>query len=353
LNPNIIVCIQAVGQMNVEPFKDEVKAITWSTYNGQAQGNAIGRILYGEKNPSARLTFSWYTSLYQLDDIANYDLRGQEDTYGRTYQYFDGDITYPFGYGLSYTDFAYSNMKIDKTSATTNDQIQVSVDVKNTGFVSGQEVVQMYVVSPNADKNDRPVKRLQGFEKITLEAGETKTVTMTLETEGLEYWYDEDDRFDYDLGTYEIQISRSAADADIIDTKTFNMQEKAAPQLKTVTITGKQIFDEMEIGEPVKTKVTAALQDDSFVTLTEDMVTYTSSNEAVASVDEYGLVTPISNGTAVITAAVTVDGVTLEDSYAVAVSESPETSKLNLYYIEIKLLSNKNQLFSFKYIKTT
>ncbi len=334
LNGNTVVCIQAVGQMNVEPFKDQVKAITWSTYNGQAQGNALGRILYGEKNPSARLTFSWYQSLYDLDDIGVYSIRANEDSNGRTYQYFTGDVTWPFGYGLSYTDFTYSNMKIDKTQATTKDEIQVSVDVKNTGKTDGQEVVQMYVVSPDAAAKDRPVKRLEGFEKVALKAGETRTVTMTLETDGLSYWMD--GKFDYDLGTYTIQIATSSADEDIQDSRTFSMTEKIDPKLKTVTLTGKAIFDETELGEKVKTELTAALDDDSFWEIPADAVTYESSDENVAKVDEKGAVTAVGFGTATITAKVERDGVTETGSYAVAVQESVK----DLYYLASKADEN-------------
>ena len=329
LNEKTVVCISAVGQMNVEPFKDEVKAITWNTYNGQAQGNALGRILYGEKNPSAKLTFSWYTSLYDLDDIGVYDIRSSETSNGRTYQYFTGEVTWPFGYGLSYTDFEYSNLKLDKTSVNTDDQIQVSVDVKNTGSVDGQEVVEMYVVSPNAEDNDRPVKRLKGFDKVSLAPGETKTATMTLNTDELEYWFEDAGRFDYDLGTYEIQVGPDSATSAV--TASFSMTEKASPTLKTVTLTGKAIFDETEIGEPAETTLTAALSDDSFIEVTD--VTYSSSDESVARVDENGNVTAVGYGTATITAAVTWNGETVTGSYAVAVQE---TAGKDLYYITSK-----------------
>lgn len=326
LNENTVVCISAVGQMNVEPFKDEVKAITWNTYNGQAQGNALGRILYGEKNPSAKLTFTWYTSIYDLDDIGVYSIRSDETSNGRTYQYFTGEVTWPFGYGLSYTDYEYSNLTIDKTSVNTDDQIQVTVDVTNTGSRDGQEVVEMYVVSPDAEENDRPVKRLKGFDKVALAAGETKTVTMTLDTEELEYWFEDAGRFDYDLGTYEIQIG---PDSDTVAlSTTFSMTEKADPTLKTVTLTGKAVFDETEIGEPAETTLTAALSDDSFIDITD--VVYTSSDESVARVDENGNVTAVGFGTATITAAVTWNGETVTGSYAVAVQE---TAGKDLYYI--------------------
>lgn len=329
LNEKTVVCISAVGQMNVEPFKDKVKAITWNTYNGQAQGNALGRILYGEKNPSAKLTFSWYKSLYDLDDIGVYDIRSSETSNGRTYQYFTGEVTWPFGYGLSYTDFEYSNLKLDKTSVNTDDQIQVSVDVKNTGSVEGQEVVEMYVVSPNAEDNDRPVKRLKGFDKVSLAPGETKTVTMTLNTDELEYWFEDAGRFDYDLGTYEIQVGPDSATSAV--TASFSMTEKASPTLKTVTLTGKAIFDETEIGEPAETTLTAALSDDSFIEVAD--VTYSSSDESVARVDENGNVTAVGYGTATITAVVTWNGETVTGSYAVAVQE---TAGKDLYYITSK-----------------
>ena len=98
LNPRTIVYIQAVGQINVEEFKDEVPAIFWCTYNGQAQGNAAGRLLFGEANPSAKLTFSWYSDVDQLPDMGDYNIRSSDNNAGRTYQYFTGDVTYPFGY---------------------------------------------------------------------------------------------------------------------------------------------------------------------------------------------------------------------------------------------------------------
>ena len=332
LNKNTIVCMSAVGQMNVEPFKDEVKAITWSTYNGQAQGNALGRILYGEKNPSAKLTFSWYKSLYDLDDIGVYTIHASETSKGRTYQYFTGDVTWPFGYGLSYTNYEYSNVKIDKVSATTNDQIKVSVDVKNAGAKDGQEVVQMYVVSPDAAAKNRPAKRLKGFDKVSLKAGETKTVTMILDTKGLEYWDDANDKFDYDLGTYEIQVGPDST--QVKGTAKFNMTEKVAPTLKTVTLTGKQTFDDTEIGTAVQTTLTAAMSDDSFIELAG--VTYKSSNEAVVRVDAEGNVTPVGFGVATITASVTKDGVTQTGSYAVAVQSSVPEGVEDLYYITSK-----------------
>lgn len=198
---------------------------------------------------------------------------------------------------------------------------------KNTA-VCIQEVVQMYVTAPDAQAKDRAVKSLKGFDKVALKAGETKTVIMTLETKGVEYWDDVNNKFDYDLGTYTISVGSDSE--QVKGTKTFTMTEKVEPALKTVTLTGKAVFDETEIGTPVQSTLTAAMSDESFTDITD--VTYTSSDENVATVDKNGVVMPIAAGTAVIRAAVTKNGVTEEGSYAVAVQEGVK----DLYYITSK-----------------
>ena len=211
LNSNTVVYIQAVSQINIEPFKDDVKGIFWSTYNGQAQGNAAGRLLFGEANPSAKLPFSWYTDVNDLADVKDYTMRASEDNNGRTYQYFTGEVTYPFGYGLSYSTFAYSNLKISADEVTPDDTITVEFDVTNTSDVDGQEVAELYVVSPNAAALDRPAKRLKGFDKQTIAAGETAHFTIELDLSDLWYWDAENDIQTYDQGTYIIQVGPDSA----------------------------------------------------------------------------------------------------------------------------------------------
>ena len=118
INPKTVAYIQAVGQVDVEEFKENVPAIFWCTYNGQAQGNAMARLLFGEANPSGKLTFTWYQDEKELPHIGDYGIRPNEESKGRTYQYFTGKVSYPFGHGLSYSSFAYSNLKVDKTMVT-------------------------------------------------------------------------------------------------------------------------------------------------------------------------------------------------------------------------------------------
>ena len=135
VNPNTIVVIQSLGMVEVEQFKNnpDVAGIIWTGFNGQAQGTAIASILFGDVNPGGKLNATWYKSVNDLPPITDYNLRGGKDRNGRTYWYFNKDVSYEFGYGLSYTTFEYSNFKISKNAITPNDKITVSVDVKNTG----------------------------------------------------------------------------------------------------------------------------------------------------------------------------------------------------------------------------
>ena len=127
--------MQGMGMVEVEEFKNNpnIPGMIWTGYNGQAQGTAMAKILFGEVNPGGKLSISWYKSVKDLPDFNDYTLRGGNGKNGRTYWYFNKDVSYEFGYGLSYTTFDYSNFKISKTSITPNDKVTVTVDVKNTG----------------------------------------------------------------------------------------------------------------------------------------------------------------------------------------------------------------------------
>ncbi|MGN0149736.1 MAG: glycoside hydrolase family 3 C-terminal domain-containing protein [Clostridia bacterium] len=242
-----IVVMSTVGQINVEPFKDKCKAILWTSYNGQTQGTALGKVLTGEINPSGKLTTTWYANadvakmeLYgasqTIDGIkgayTDYNIQADGTNPGHTYQYYSGTPVYPFGYGLSYTSFEYSNMTIDKTLVDANGTVRFTVDVKNTGRVSGKEAVQLYVSHPNAGSGTTPVKQLKGFEKIELEPGETTTVTFTLDVKDM-YLFDEAEQKDIvPTGTYTAYIAKNANDTS--NSKTFSVTGKLASTLKTV-----------------------------------------------------------------------------------------------------------------------
>ena len=147
VNPNTIVIMQTMGMVEVEDFKNDpnIPAIIYTGYNGQAQGAAMAKILFGEVNPGGKTAVTWYKSVNDLPDFNDYNLRGQNGSNGRTYWYFDKEVSYEFGFGLSYTSFAYDNFKICSDKITPNSRVVVSVDVTNTGKVDGDEVVQVYV----------------------------------------------------------------------------------------------------------------------------------------------------------------------------------------------------------------
>ncbi|HJB57600.1 MAG TPA: glycoside hydrolase family 3 C-terminal domain-containing protein [Candidatus Flavonifractor intestinipullorum] len=329
LNENTVVYLQAVSQINIEPFKDDVKGIFWSTYNGQAQGNAAGRLLFGEANPSAKLPFTWYTDVEQLADIKDYQMSsdttdGSEGNLGRTYQYFTGDVTYPFGYGLSYSAFEYSGLEISAGEVTPDDTITVEFDVTNTSDVDGQEVAEVYVVSPGADKVNRPAKRLAGFDKQSIPAGGKAHFSITLDVSDLWYWDEENNIQSYDQGTYTIQVGADSQQAEKM-TAQFTLEGQLTPELHVATaIPSGHELDVATPGKTITTELSASYNDQSFADLSsaDVTVTYTSSNPAVASVDADGVVTAVAGGIATITATVTENGVTVSDSYPVVVNET-------------------------------
>ena len=151
---------------------ENMPSILTAGYPGEEGGNAIADVLFGDYNPAGRLPVTYYKSVDQLPDFENYDMAG------RTYRYFQGDALYPFGYGLSYTSFEYSNLQLS-SSFKMNESIDVSVEVKNTGEMAGDEVVQLYIKDVKGS-TPRPLVELKGFERIHLQKGEQKSVHFTI-----------------------------------------------------------------------------------------------------------------------------------------------------------------------------
>jgi beta-glucosidase len=154
---------------------ENIPAIVEAWYPGQAGGEAIADIIFGDYNPAGRLPVTFYKSVNDLPPFEDYKMAN------RTYRYFSGEPLFPFGYGLSYTTFSYSKLNVPK-KGTTQGPITVSVSVKNTGKRAGEEVVQLYVSNLTANV-PVPLRTLKGFKRIKLEPGETKSVTFTLSPE--------------------------------------------------------------------------------------------------------------------------------------------------------------------------
>ena len=318
VNPRTVVVMQTLGMVEVDSFKDleNVPGIIWTGYNGQAQGTAMAKILFGDVNPGGKLNATWYRSVDDLPDIADYDLRGGSGKNGRTYWYFGKDISYEFGYGLSYTNFEYSNFRIDRSSISPNDKLTISVDVTNTGAVDGDEVVQVYVRTPDSPASlQRPIKRLKGFQRVSIPAGGSATVNIGISCDDLWFWDPAGERITFDQGRYLFEIGSSSE--DIRGTVEAVMKGTYHAGLKTVVAECDKVV--VNVGDEVQTAVSASMSDDSFYDIRRARVTYSSSNPDVLNVNEDGRVTAVGAGSASVLARVTIDDVSLSDSYALTV----------------------------------
>ena len=206
VNPRTVVVLVASFPFAINWTKENVPAIVHLAHNSEVEGDALADVLFGDYNPAGRLTQTWPKSIEQLPPMMDYDIR-----HGRTYMYFRSEPLYPFGYGLSYTTFAYSNLKTSADRVNSRGSIEASVDVKNTGARAGEEVVQMYVKHLNSSV-ERPNVELKGFRRIALEPGQTKRVTITLKGEQLAYWDSRRKGFVVEGDTVRVMVGRSSAD---------------------------------------------------------------------------------------------------------------------------------------------
>ncbi|MBV4360464.1 glycoside hydrolase family 3 C-terminal domain-containing protein [Pinibacter aurantiacus] len=172
-----VVFVMMTGSALATPWEAEnIPAIVNAWYGGQATGEAVADVLFGDYNPAGRLPVTFYKSTDQLPSFTDYSMNN------RTYRYFSGEPLFGFGYGLSYTTFAYSNFVVP-SSVATGKSVTVSVDVQNTGKTDGDEVVELYIKHGAGSK--APIHALEGFERIHLKAGEKKTVKFTLQARQL------------------------------------------------------------------------------------------------------------------------------------------------------------------------
>ena len=318
-NKNTVVVMQTLGCVEVEDFKnlENIPGILWTGYNGQAQGAAIPMVLFGDVTPGGKLNATWYKSVKDLPPITDYTLRAENGKPGRTLWYFTKPVSYEFGYGISYTTFEYSDFKISKSSITPNDKIVVSVNVKNTGDYDGDEVVQIYMTTPDSPASlQRPIKRLKGFKRVTIPRGQTRLVEIEIDCADLWFWDMQNDRITYDSGRYVFEIGSSSQ--DIRGTVTANMNGRFTPQLKTVVADCR--VSVLEIGQTAQTVTSACLTDDSFIGLDKATVKYMSSNTGVATVDASGKLTAVGPGIASVTVSVTYNDKTVSDTYSIKVN---------------------------------
>lgn len=208
-NPNTVVIVSAGASLET-PWLAHCRALVYGALGGQAGAGAMADVLTGKINPSGKLAETWANT--HADTPAKDNFAGA----GRTVQYREGlyvgyryyqtagvPVAFPFGYGLSYTSFAYSELKADARSVT--------LTVTNTGSRAGAEIVQVYAAKPDA-QIFRPAQELKAFTKVWLEAGESKTVTLPLDDKAFRYWNTKTDSWEVEGGTYELRVGASSAD---------------------------------------------------------------------------------------------------------------------------------------------
>jgi beta-glucosidase len=339
VNPNTVVYLETLGEVDVSAFAGNVPALLWSSYNGERKGESLADVVLGRYNPSGRLPFSWYSDLNQLPAIGDYDIRPTDSTLGRTYMYFTGNVSYPFGYGLSYDKFRYSDLKVDRTHLDANDTLRVSAEVTNTGSTAGDEVAQLYVTTPDAPAAlQRPLKRLEGFEKIALKPHQSKHVDFTVKVPDLAFFNESSNTYQVDTGRYGIQLGTSSANGDIQQQTMVRVSGKLRPTPSVVTAkpvaagdAAKQIAQRVIFpsGTVVDPQLTVSLSDESlFGYVTEGAstplpagmkVSYRSNRPKVVSVDHTGTIHTVGHGVATVTATVDYHGARSSGTFVVDV----------------------------------
>jgi beta-glucosidase len=202
----VVLVLLTGSALAVEWARDHLPAIVLGWYPGEQGGNALADVLFGDVSPAGRLPVTFYRSTGQLPPFEDYAMKE------RTYRYFSGEPLYPFGHGLSYTRFEYAGLQLDRTRVRPDQDLEVSLQVRNAGARDGDEVVQLYVHQVTSSE-PMPLKQLRGFARIRLKRGETRRAAFHLKPAVDFAHYDAARRaFAVDPGEFEIQVGASSAD---------------------------------------------------------------------------------------------------------------------------------------------
>ncbi len=204
----LIVIITGGSAISIPEIRKLSDAVLFVWYPGEEGGNAVADIIFGNANPSGRLPVTFYNSVKDLPPFENYNMEG------RTYRFFKGKPLYPFGYGLSYTNFKYLNAEFNKTIFRENENIVIKLKIKNSGNFDGDEVVQIYAKKLKP-KKFRPIKQLIGFKRVFLKSGEQKVIKIKASLKPLFYWDIKENNYKIEKGEYRVFIGAFSEDKRI------------------------------------------------------------------------------------------------------------------------------------------
>ncbi len=216
LNPRTVVSLVCGSMIMIDDWADQVPAVLYSWYSGMEGGTALTRILFGDVNPNGKLPFSIPKDVTHLPYFSSTDKEIEYDLY-HGYTLLDKNKhkpNYPFGFGLSYTSFAYQNPQVQKH----DDRIDLSVQVSNTGDCDGEEIVQVYMGMENS-KIDRQKKLLKGFEKVLIPAGESVDINIAIPLDELRFYNIEEKKWILEPGTYIFMVGPNSEDESLIETR--------------------------------------------------------------------------------------------------------------------------------------
>lgn len=205
-NPKTVLVLMNAGPLAVGWAQDHLPAILEAWYPGEVGGNAVARVLFGVDNPGGRVPYTVYANLDGVPPQNEYDV-----SRGFTYQYFKGVPLYPFGHGLSYTRFSYSNLKVTLNKPGSKGEAEVSFELRNTGDLAGSEVAQLYTHQQKS-VTYQPIKTLRAFQRVNLQPGETKTLRFRLPIEQLAFYDVRFHDFTVEAGKFDILVGSSSDD---------------------------------------------------------------------------------------------------------------------------------------------
>ncbi|MEV5706523.1 glycoside hydrolase family 3 C-terminal domain-containing protein [Actinoallomurus sp. NPDC052274] len=335
-NPRTIAYMETVGQVDTGSFQSQVPAMLWSSYNGQEQGAALADVLLGDTDPSGRLPFTWYKDQSQIPAIGDYGIRPTSTSHGRTYMYFNGDVTYPFGYGLSYTRFSYSNLHVEK-KVDANGTVHATVKVTNHGDTRGTTVPQLYVSTPfEPAAKERPAQRLEAFDKVSVDPHRSTTVHLTFPASKLAFFDEASNRYVVDPGTYQLRVGASSGDVAAKADVRVDGTLRPSPSVVTAKpaqagdaaqgIVQRVTFDKGAVIDP---QLTVSMKDESvygYVTKGQSTplpagmrVSYRSDDPRVVKVEGDRVIRTVGSGVASVTATVHSDEGTASTTFVVRV----------------------------------